>query len=75
TDGSLDISTSAITGSYSLELYSSNDVLLGTKNFQVEEFVPDRIKVSAKLNKPYLQPNDNASLQINAVNFFGPPAA
>lgn len=75
TDGSLDISTSAITGSYSLELYSSNDVLLGTKNFQVEEFVPDRIKVSAKLNKPYLQPSDNALLDINAVNFFGPPAA
>jgi uncharacterized protein YfaS (alpha-2-macroglobulin family) len=75
TDGSLDISTSAITGSYSLELYSSNDVLLGTKNFQVEEFVPDRIKVFAKINKPYLQPSDNASLQINAVNFFGPPAA
>ncbi len=74
-DGSLDISTSAITGSYSMELYSSNDVLLGTKNFQVEEFVPDRIKVTAKLNKPYLQPSDEASLQINAVNFFGPPAA
>jgi len=75
TDGSMDVSTSAITGSYSLELYSSNDVLLGTKNFQVEEFVPDRIKVSAKLDKPYLQPSDKASLQINAVNFFGPPAA
>jgi len=75
TDGSLDISAAAITGSYSLELYSSNDVLLGTKNFQVEEFVPDRIKVSAKLDKPYLRPSDKASLQINAVNFFGPPAA
>jgi alpha-2-macroglobulin len=74
-DGSVDISTFAITGSYSLELYSSNDVLLGTKNFQVEEFVPDRIKLSTKLNKAYLQPNDKASLQINAVNFFGPPAA
>lgn len=75
TDGSMDISTSAITGSYSMELYSSNDVLLGTKTFQVEEFVPDRIKVTAKLDKPYLQPSDEASLQINAVNFFGPPAA
>jgi uncharacterized protein YfaS (alpha-2-macroglobulin family) len=75
TDGSLDIPASAITGSYSLELYSSNDVLLGSKNFQVEEFVPDRIKVTAKLSKPYLQPADEVSLQINAVNFFGPPAA
>lgn len=74
-DGNLDISTSAITGSYSLELYSSNDVLLATKNFQVEEFVPDRIKVTTKLDRPSLQPSDEARLQINAVNFFGPPAA
>ena len=37
-DGSIDISTSAITGSYSLEVYSSNDVLLATKNFMIEEF-------------------------------------
>lgn len=75
TEGSLDISISAITGSYSLELYSSNDILLATKNFQVEEFVPDRIKVTAKLSKPSLQPSDNVSMKINAVNFFGPPAA
>ena len=75
TDGGLEISTSSITGSYSLELYSSNDILLGTKNFKVEEFVPDRIKISAKLDKAYLQPSDKASLQINAMNFFGPPAA
>ena len=75
TDGSIDIADAAITGSYSLEVYSSNDVLLATKNFMIEEFVPDRIKVSAKLNKSYLRPSDVASLSLNAVNFFGPPAA
>ncbi|HEU4470551.1 MAG TPA: MG2 domain-containing protein [Flavisolibacter sp.] len=74
-DGSIELSTAAITGSYSLEIYSSNDVLLTTKNFMIEEFVPDRIKVSAQLDKPYLQPSDRANLQIGAVNFFGPPAA
>jgi uncharacterized protein YfaS (alpha-2-macroglobulin family) len=74
-DGSVALSSSAITGSYSLELYSSNDVLLATKNFMIEEFVPDRIKVSAKLSKPFLRPSETAVLEIGATNFFGPPAA
>jgi hypothetical protein len=74
-EGSIDISAAAITGSYSLEVYSSNDVLLASKNFMIEEFVPDRIKVTTKLDKEYLRPAESADLQINAVNFFGPPAA
>lgn len=74
-DGSIDVSQNAITGSYTLEVYSSNDVLLGTKNFMIEEFVPDRIKVTTKLNKEFLRPGDASLLSINAVNFFGPPAA
>jgi len=74
-EGNVEISTAAITGSYVLEVYSSNEVLLGTKNFSIEEFVPDRIKVTAKLNKEFLQPGEKTVLNINAVNFFGPPAA
>jgi uncharacterized protein YfaS (alpha-2-macroglobulin family) len=74
-EGNVDISGSAITGSYTLEVYSSNDVLLASKNFSIEEFVPDRIKVNATLNKTTMKPGDRATLSINAVNFFGPPAA
>lgn len=74
-EGSVDISTSGITGSYTLEVYTSNDVLLASKNFSIEEFVPDRIKVSAMLDKPFLAPADLTTLRISAVNFFGPPAA
>jgi uncharacterized protein YfaS (alpha-2-macroglobulin family) len=74
-EGSVPISQAAITGSYVLEVYSSNEVLLGTKNFSIEEFVPDRIKVTSKLNKEFLQPGEKTTLNINAVNFFGPPAA
>ncbi|MBO9562306.1 MAG: alpha-2-macroglobulin family protein [Niastella sp.] len=74
-EGDVDISVSAITGSYTLEVYTSNDVLLGSKNFSIEEFVPDRIKVSAKLDKPFLLPGQTGNLAINALNFFGPPAA
>ena len=74
-DGSIPIDAFAITGSYSLEVYTSNDILLGSKNFMIEEFVPDRIKVSTRLDKAYLRPNESAMLSITATNFFGPPAA
>jgi Large extracellular alpha-helical protein len=74
-EGSVDIAASAITGTYSLEVYTSNDVLLGSQNFKIEEFVPDRIKVTTALDKTSLLPGQAAKLNINALNFFGPPAA
>ncbi len=74
-EGNVDIAAAAITGSYSLEVYNGNDVLLGSQNFMVEEFVPDRIKITAKLDKESLVTGESAKLSINAVNFFGPPAA
>ncbi len=74
-EASVDIATSAITGSYTLEVYTSADVLLASKNFSVEEFVPDRIRVNAKLDRAALKPGDKTALTINASNFFGPPAA
>ncbi|MGH2552805.1 MAG: alpha-2-macroglobulin family protein, partial [Chitinophagaceae bacterium] len=74
-EGSIDIATAAITGSYTLEVYTSTDVLLASKNFSVEEFVPDRIRVNTKLDKEFLRSGDAANLSINAMNFFGPPAA
>lgn len=74
-DGSVDIPDAAVTGSYTLEVYTSNDVLLGSRPFRVEEFVPDRIKVTAKLDKDLLFTGETARLDITAENFFGPPAA
>ena len=40
----------------------------------MEEFVPDRIKVTARLDKEFYEPGNTAELKIQAVNFFGPPA-
>jgi len=74
-ESELPIPESAITGSYILQVLTSNDVLLATQNFSVEEFVPDRIKVNAQLDKPFLTPGQSGKISINAVNFFGPPAA
>ncbi|HSU27526.1 MAG TPA: MG2 domain-containing protein [Chitinophagaceae bacterium] len=74
-EGNVEIATSAITGSYTLEVYTSNDVLLASKNFSVEEFVPDRIRVSVKADKTSIKPGESAKVSVNAMNFFGPPAA
>jgi len=74
-EASIDLSVSAITGSYTLEVYTSNDVLLSSKNFSVEEFVPDRIRVTTKIDKPFLRKGESAHVMINAMNFFGTPAA
>ncbi|MBK7680728.1 MAG: hypothetical protein IPJ29_15270 [Chitinophagaceae bacterium] len=59
-EGSLDIATAAITGSYTLEVYTTTDILLASKNFSVEEFVPDRIRVNAKLDKAFLRPGETS---------------
>ncbi len=74
-EASVALSPAAITGSYTLELYSANDVLLATQNFSVEEFVPDRIRVNTVLDKDAYKPGETARLDLEAMNFFGPPAA
>jgi alpha-2-macroglobulin len=74
-EGNIDLPVTTITGTYSLEIYTSNDILLSTQPFHVEEFVPDRIKVTARLNKEFYEPGNTAELKIQALNFFGPPAA
>ncbi|HRG90985.1 MAG TPA: MG2 domain-containing protein, partial [Chitinophagales bacterium] len=71
----IELSPSAVTGTYSFEVYTGNDILLTSKALHVEEFMPDRIKVTATADKKFLKPAETTTLAINAVNFFGPPAA
>ena len=61
---SVPLPAEAYTGSYQLELYSGNDVLLGTKTISVEEFVPDRIKVDVSVNRPSLKPEIQPLLNL-----------
>lgn len=64
----------AMTGTYNIEVYSANDVLLGSRNISVEEFVPDRIKVSSKPDKEVYLPAENIKVAISADNLYGTPA-
>ncbi|PVY38851.1 alpha-2-macroglobulin family protein [Pontibacter virosus] len=65
----------AVTGTYTLEVYSGNDVLLNSKKIGVEEFMPDRLKVTAMLNKSTYNAGEKLILNLTAQNLFGPPAA
>lgn len=65
----------AITGTYTIEVYSGNDVLYNSYRFSCEEFMPDRISVKVKLAKTDFKPKESFKLEILAENFFGTPAS
>ncbi|MFZ4547749.1 MAG: alpha-2-macroglobulin family protein [Bacteroidales bacterium] len=65
----------AMTGSYLIEAYAANDVLLASRKISVEEFVPDRIKVTSKTSKDVYLPAEPINLDLLAENLYGTPAA
>jgi hypothetical protein len=72
---SLSVPSTAITGTYTFEVFTANDVYLGAKQISVEEFVPDRIRVATQLDKSSPKPGEKITATITANNLFGPPAA
>ncbi|MFB9862806.1 alpha-2-macroglobulin family protein [Rufibacter immobilis] len=74
-EASFVLSTSVVTGTYTLEVYSGNDVLLNSRKIGVEEFMPDRLKVTTLLNKTDFNAGENVQVNLTAQNLFGPPAA
>jgi uncharacterized protein YfaS (alpha-2-macroglobulin family) len=72
---SLALDKAAVTGSYSVEVYNGNDVLLTSKKLNIEEFMPDRIKVDAKTNQEFYRTGQAITLNATALNLFGPPAS
>lgn len=72
---SIPTSTSAITGTYVLEVMNANDVLLASRNISIEEFMPDRIKVDVKAGKEFYRNGETIQISATALNLFGPPAS
>ncbi|MVN77934.1 alpha-2-macroglobulin family protein [Hymenobacter sp. HMF4947] len=64
-----------MTGLYELEVLTGNDVLLTSKAVSVEEFIPDRLKVTVTAAPTVLRPAQTVTATIAAQNLFGPPAA
>lgn len=71
---SVQIPESTVTGTYTIELLSGNDILLQTRSVNVEEFIPDRIKVNVSVDKEFVRTGETVRFSGQALNFFGPPA-
>ena len=63
----------ALTGNYIAKMKIA-DRVVGSVQFQVEEFMPDRMKVSLTSDKSSYNLGDELNLEVNAINLFGPPA-
>ena len=63
----------ALTGNYIAKMRIA-DRVVGSVQFQVEEFMPDRMKVAITTDKSSYNLGDELNLEVNAINLFGPPA-
>ncbi|MCB2379614.1 alpha-2-macroglobulin [Hymenobacter sp. BT635] len=64
-----------MTGLYTLEVLTGNDVLLASRQISVEEFIPDRLKVTVKAAPAVVGPGQTVNASITALNLYGPPAS
>ena len=64
----------ALTGNYIAKMRIA-DRVVGRVQFQVEEFMPDRIKVAVTADKSTYKLGEELGIEVSAINLFGPPAA
>lgn len=74
-EGNVQLMDASVTGSYSIEVATGNNIILSSKKISVEEFMPDRIKVNATLNKQTYEVSEKLNTSSTVLNMFGPPAA
>ena len=63
----------ALTGNYIAKMKIADQVI-GRVQFQVEEFMPDRMKVDITTDKSTYKLGEELDIEVNAINLFGPPA-
>lgn len=64
----------AQTGKYQARLRVAEEVI-GSAVFSVEDFMPERIKVTAKLDRKQYSVGETATIKVEGMNLFGPPAS
>ena len=64
----------ALTGGHALEMRIGESIV-GRYRFQVEEFVPDRIKVEIRPERDEVGPGQELIWDVSSSYLFGPPAA
>jgi uncharacterized protein YfaS (alpha-2-macroglobulin family) len=72
---SVQTSASAATGDYRYEMYTGSNVFLTSYKVSVEDFVPDRLRVNLTPSVETASPGETIDYTVQAMNFFGPPAA
>jgi len=71
----LEIPTFAPTGKYTVIARIGEDLEIGRTDFQVEEFMPDRIKVDVTTTLENYRVGDTVEIDVKGTFLFGPPAA
>ena len=64
----------AQTGVYTAKM-SANEKSIGSVSFQVEEFMPDRIKVTVDTDKAAYRFDEEIRLKVSVAHLFGAPAS
>jgi len=63
------------TGKYAATAYLTDSLVLGRTEFLVEEFVPDRIKVEVRNDRPDYGVGDTMMIEVSGQMLYGAPAA
>lgn len=74
-ESSYQTSAAMQTGDCRFELYTGNNLFLTSYVVSVEDFVPDRLRVNLKASAEKAKPSEQLTYDVQAFNFFGPPAA
>lgn len=65
----------AQTGGYRADVTTGSKQLIGSYNFSVEEFVPDKIRVFLTSDKKEIEPGEKISVNVDAEFLFGGKAS
>ncbi len=65
----------ALTGMYKVELYTGSYELIGNYLLNIEDFVPDKIRLLLSSNNNIYSPNQKVSINIDAEFLFGSKAS
>lgn len=71
----LKTSMSSPTGEYRSEIWVNDNRMIGSTDFKVEEFIPDKLTVQIKTQEPEVAPGSPLLFTVKSNQMFGPAAA
>jgi len=71
----IEIPLYAMTGVYTAKTLIADTVEIGRRRFNVEEFMPQRVKVEISLEKKSYATGEDVRFDVKGTMLFGPPAA